>query len=80
MDGKQVDNGKVRVRAVHRDCQGCRLKARAREVGWICPMCASLVQDEDGRYWIYHKWLDGDGYQAVRAGDLEEVPRMLLIE
>lgn len=70
------------VRPVPRDCDSCAVADVARTVGWVCPLCAGLVQDGQGKVWVYPRPLfpNANGWSAVKSEELDPAPWLLLVE
>jgi len=72
----------IEVKSVARSCDDCPIAITAMRLGWVCPACVGLVEDRDGKKWIYQRPLfpDGDGYAKVLRSQVSEPPPLLLIE
>lgn len=67
---------KIEIRPVPRKCKGCVMRGSE-----LCPLCATLVADEEGQCYVSLRPLDGDnGWRTMDMQDLTAAPRMLLVE
>lgn len=72
----------IEVKAIAKQCDVCAIADVAQLLGWVCPLCVNLVEDQSGQRWIHAGPLypEREGWAVVEASELERAPVLLGVE